>query len=286
MSLHVYGMPVNDFIEEALLEDVGDGDHTSLACIDENAMGKAEVKVKEPGVIAGLALAEQILNYVDTSIKVKLLCVEGKEVESGEVMMSIEGKVLSLLKAERITLNCLQRMSGIATKTRKLAKLIEGTGTKILDTRKTTPNFRRFEKWAVQIGGGNNHRFGLYDMILIKDNHIDASGGIVKAVQRASKYIQEKEMDLKIEIETRNLTEVNEVLHYGNVHRIMLDNFSLTDLRNAVKLIDNRFETEASGSINEETILGVAKTGVNFISVGALTHSYKSLDINMKIERL
>jgi nicotinate-nucleotide pyrophosphorylase (carboxylating) len=286
MSTLVYGLSVNDFIKDALLEDVGDGDHTSLACIDENAIGRASVKVKEPGVIAGLVFADQIFNYIDNTIKVKVLCADGKEVNTGEVVMNVEGKILSLLKAERITLNCLQRMSGIATKTRKLVKLIDGTGTKILDTRKTTPNFRRFEKWAVQIGGGNNHRFGLYDMILIKDNHVDAAGGIANAIEKANRYINRINKDLKIEVETRNLSEVNEVLQHGKVNRILLDNFTISDLDTAVKLIDNRYETEASGSITEDNIRAVAETGVNFISVGALTHSYHSLDINMKIERL
>ena len=189
MSLQIYGLTVEEFIKEALLEDVGDGDHTSLACIDADAIGKALVKVKEAGVIAGLVLADQILNHVDSTFKVKVSCNEGKEVKPGEVVINIEGKVLSLLKAERITLNCLQRMSGIATKVRRLTKLIEGTGAKVLDTRKTTPNFRRFEKWAVQIGGGINHRFGLYDMILIKDNHIEANGGIENVLKKLSQII-------------------------------------------------------------------------------------------------
>lgn len=281
---NLYGLPIREFIEKALEEDVGNGDHTSLAIIQEESRSKAIVKVKEEGVIAGLVLADQILNQVDPTTIVKVLTGEGKQVLPGEEVIHIEGKTRSLLKAERLLLNCMQRMSGIATKTRSLVKLIEGTSARLLDTRKTTPNFRLYEKWAVEIGGGTNHRFGLYDMILIKDNHIDASGGITQAIRRAIGYNKSTGRNLSIEVETRNMDEVEQVLKEGGIQRIMLDNFSINDLADAVKLINRRFETEASGGISESTIRSVAETGVDFISVGALTHSYKSLDISMKIK--
>ena len=282
-ELAYYGLSVREFIENALREDVGDGDQTSLATIPESLVSSAVVKAKEEGVIAGLVLADQILNRVDETIVVKVLVNEGSLVQPGTELMHIGGNTRSLLKAERLLLNCMQRMSGIATKTRSLVKMIEGTSARLLDTRKTTPNFRIFEKWAVELGGGLNHRFGLYDMILIKDNHIDASGGIENALDRANEYLKRTGKDLKIEVETRNIGEVNRVLKHGGVHRIMLDNFSIQDMTSAVKLIQRRFETEASGGITENTIRSVAETGVDFISVGALTHSYKSLDISMKI---
>lgn len=281
---HLYGLSIREFIEKALEEDVGNGDHTSLATIPKDARSKAIVKVKEKGIIAGLVVADQILNQVDSSTVVKVLIGEGAAVMPGVEVIHLEGKTRSLLKAERLLLNCMQRMSGIATKTNALMKLIEGTSARLLDTRKTTPNFRLFEKWAVAIGGGTNHRFGLYDMILIKDNHVDASGGIENAIARTLEYLERTGKDLQIEIETRNLDEVKQVLMQGGVHRIMLDNFSNENLIAAVKLINGRFETEASGGITEGTIRSVAETGVDFISVGALTHSYTSLDINMKIQ--
>ncbi len=283
INYELYGLSIHDFIEHALKEDVGTGDHTSLATIDSKSVSKAVVKVKEEGIIAGLVLADQILNHVDATTKVKVLVNEGDVVSPGQEVIHIEGNTQSLLKAERLLLNCMQRMSGIATKTRALVKMIEGTSARILDTRKTTPNFRLFEKWAVTIGGGVNHRFGLYDMILIKDNHVDACGGIEKAIDNASDYLSRTSFKLKIEIETRNIDEVRRVLKHGNVHRIMLDNFPLVQLEEAVRLINRRFETEASGGITEVTIKPIAETGVDFISVGSLTHSYKSLDINMKI---
>ncbi|MBP6533285.1 MAG: carboxylating nicotinate-nucleotide diphosphorylase, partial [Bacteroidia bacterium] len=224
-----------------------------------------------------------ILNQVDSGLIVKVHVAEGSAVKPGDIVMTVEGKVRSLLTAERLLLNCMQRMSGIATLTNKYVEAIKGTSTKILDTRKTTPNFRIFEKWAVQLGGGNNHRFGLYDMILIKDNHVDASGGIKNAIERANEYILKVGKKLKIEIETRSLEEVNQVLSIGKVDRIMLDNFSPALLKEAIKLIDKKFETEASGGITLDTIRSFAESGVDFISVGALTHSHKSLDISMKI---
>lgn len=278
-----YGLSIPEFIRQALLEDTGDGDHTSLSTIDEKATGLAKVKVKEDGVIAGLVLADQILNQVDSSLKVKVLVSEGAAVKVGDIVMTAEGNVRSLLKAERLLLNCMQRMSGIASLTRKYVDAIAGTNTKVLDTRKTTPNFRVFEKWAVQLGGGVNHRFGLYDMILIKDNHVDAAGGIKPAIEKANAYLKQTGKKLAIEIETRNIKEVMEVLDCGNVQRIMLDNFSPALLKEAVDLIDRRFETEASGGINLKTIRDFALSGVDYISVGALTHSYTSLDISMKI---
>ncbi len=278
-----YGLSIKDFIENALREDVGNGDHTSLSTIPESSLGIANVKVKESGTIAGLVLADQILNQVDPTLKVKVLVAEGSQVKPGDIVMTVEGNTRSLLTAERLVLNCMQRMSGIATLTRKYVDELKGTNTKVLDTRKTTPNFRIFEKWAVHLGGGVNHRFGLYDMILIKDNHVDAAGGIENAIERANEYLKQTGKKLKIEIETRSLEEVNRVLKTGKVDRIMLDNFTPALLKEAIELIDKRFETEASGGITIETIRSFAESGVDYISVGALTHSHKSLDISMKI---
>ena len=278
-----YGLSIKDFIENALREDVGNGDHTSLSTIPESSLGVANVKVKESGIIAGLVLADQILNQVDPTLKVKVLVAEGSQVKPGDIVMTVEGNTRSLLTAERLVLNCMQRMSGIATLTRKYVDELKGTNTKVLDTRKTTPNFRIFEKWAVHLGGGVNHRFGLYDMILIKDNHVDAAGGIENAIERANEYLKQTGKKLKIEIETRSLEEVNRVLKTGKVDRIMLDNFTPALLKEAIELIDKRYETEASGGITIETIRSFAESGVDFISVGALTHSHKSLDISMKI---
>jgi len=278
-----YGLSIKDFIENALREDVGNGDHTSLSTIPESSLGVANVKVKETGIIAGLLLADQILNQVDPTLIVKVLVAEGSQVKPGDIVMNVEGNTRSLLTAERLVLNCMQRMSGIATLTRKYVDELKGTNTKVLDTRKTTPNFRIFEKWAVHLGGGVNHRFGLYDMILIKDNHVDAAGGIENAIERANEYLKQTGKKLKIEIETRSLEEVNRVLKTGKVDRIMLDNFTPALLKEAIELIDKRYETEASGGITIETIRSFAESGVDFISVGALTHSHKSLDISMKI---
>lgn len=278
-----YGLSIADFIAYALKEDVGNGDQTSLACIDPLLKGKAIVRVKENAVIAGLVLADQIFNYVDTTMFVKVLVNEGSMVKQGDAVLEAEGTIQSILKAERLVLNCMQRMSGIATYTRRMVDKIAGTKVKILDTRKTTPNFRLFEKWSVLLGGGHNHRFGLYDMILIKDNHIKACGGITNAIQKGTAYLKKINIPLKIEIETRNLEEVQEVLSCGGIHRIMLDNFSPEKLRVAVTLINNQVETEASGGITLENAADYAASGVDYISVGALTHSIKSIDINMKI---
>lgn len=276
-------MSITEFLQYALAEDQGDGDHTSLSTIDAGSLGKAIVKVKEEGIIAGLVVADQVLNLVDSGFIVKVKVAEGSKVKAGDIVIEIEGRIRSLLRAERLLLNCMQRMSGIATLTRKYVDAVSGTGAEILDTRKTTPNFRLFEKWAVKLGGGTNHRFGLYDMILIKDNHVDAAGGISMAIQKANQYLKESKRNLPIEIETRDLEEVREVLKAGNVQRIMLDNFSTEELKIAVDLIAGKFITEASGGIVLENIRSYAECGVNYISVGALTHSYKSLDISMKL---
>lgn len=278
-----YGLTVDEFIDQALNEDIGDGDHTSLSTIPLDSVGKANVKVKEKGIIAGLEIAQLIFAKVDPKIELKIYTTEGKQVDVGEIVIGANGSVRSLLKAERLVLNCMQRMSGIASLTKKYVTELEGTNTKVLDTRKTTPNFRQFEKLAIKIGGGENHRFGLYDMILIKDNHVDAAGGIKNAILRANEYLGKLDKKLEIEIETRNLEEVNEVIALGKVDRIMLDNFSPAELQKAITMIGGKFETEASGGITLETIRSFAMTGVNYISVGALTHSYKSLDISMKI---
>lgn len=282
-STNYFGLSVSEFIEYALKEDVGDGDHTSLSTIPEGLVGKANVKVKEKGVIAGIELAELIIKTVDPMIQQLIFLKEGADVNPGDIVMTLNGNVRSLLKAERLLLNCMQRMSGIATLTRKYVEAIAGTNCKVLDTRKTTPNFRLYEKMAVELGGGVNHRFGLYDMILIKDNHVDASGGVKNAIESANQYINNSGKLLKIEIETRNLDEVKEVLSIGNVDRIMLDNFTPDLLKEAIAMIDKKYETEASGGITLETIRSFAVTGVDFISVGALTHSHRSLDISMKI---
>ncbi|MBI2269201.1 MAG: carboxylating nicotinate-nucleotide diphosphorylase [Bacteroidetes bacterium] len=271
---------INDFIANSLREDVGDGDHTSIACIPAKVKGKARLLVKENGVIAGIELAKFIVKKVDRNLRIRQLIKDGSTVKPGDVAFTIEGSARSILKAERLILNCMQRMSGIATKTNKLVQLCKGTKAKVIDTRKTTPGLRFLEKWAVKIGGGSNHRFGLYDMILIKDNHIDFAGGIEKAIEAANKY--QKKKKLKIEIEARNMTEVKQILTAGKVQRIMLDNFPISDLKRAVKLINRKYETEASGGITEKNIRNYALCGVDYISIGALTHSVKSLDLSLK----
>lgn len=280
-----YGLSPDEFIKMALAEDLGDGDQTSLSTIDEGKKAIAKVKVKEDGIIAGIPVAVQILQCVDKALKVKIYTNDGATVFNGNIVMEIEGNVRSLLQAERLLLNCMQRMSGIATLTRKFVDAIKGTSAEILDTRKTTPNFRHFEKLAVRAGGGINHRFGLYDMILIKDNHVDASGGITNALLKAQEYLLKTGKKLSIEIETRNIAEVEEVMKSNIAKRIMLDNFETEDLTKAVKIINKKFETEASGGITLSNAYSYAATGVDYISVGALTHSYKSLDISMKISK-
>ncbi|RFZ85633.1 carboxylating nicotinate-nucleotide diphosphorylase [Mucilaginibacter terrenus] len=277
---------IHQFIVKALSEDVGDGDHTSLATIEAGTKGKAKLLVKDTGVLAGVELALAIFEEVDPNLQVDVLLNDGAEVKPKDIAFTVEGDAQSILKAERLVLNCMQRMSGIATKTREITDLLEGTNTKVLDTRKTTPGMRYLEKWAVRIGGGVNHRIGLYDMILIKDNHVDYSGGIRQAIENANNYLKETGKKLAIEIEVRNLEELEEVLQTGNVNRIMLDNFSFDNLRQAVGMIEGRYTTEASGGITEENIKDYANCGVDYVSVGALTHSVKSLDLSLKAVKL
>lgn len=275
-------MTVQDFISNALAEDIGSGDHTSLACIPPNANSKAHLLVKENGILAGIEIAKQIFKQVDETLTITVFINDGEAVTKGDVAFHVEGKAQSILKAERLVLNCMQRMSGIATSTKAVVTKLSGLPTKVLDTRKTTPCMRLLEKMAVKIGGGENHRFGLYDMIMIKDNHSDYAGGVVKAIVAANAYLKQHQLNLKIEVEARNLAEVNLILSTGNIHRIMLDNFSIADLKTAVALIDGKYETEASGGITIETIRDYALCGVDYISVGALTHSVKSMDLSLK----
>ena len=278
---------LRNLIRLALLEDIGDGDHSSLSSVPANAVKKARLLVKQEGVLAGVEFAkiifeETALQYSHKSLKIDVLLSDGSYVKIGDVAFTVEGSAQLILKAERLVLNIMQRMSGIATYARQMSDLIKDLPTKLLDTRKTTPNFRLFEKMAVEIGGAVNHRMGLYDMIMLKDNHVDYAGGIEAAITGARKYLRETGRDLKVEIETRNLQEVDEVLRVGQVDIIMLDNFSLDNLREAVKRIGGRFETEASGNINEKTLRAVAETGVDGISSGALTHQARSLDLSLK----
>ncbi|MCY4779690.1 carboxylating nicotinate-nucleotide diphosphorylase [Sphingobacterium sp. UT-1RO-CII-1] len=270
------------FVELALEEDVRDGDHTSLATIIENTEGEAELLVKEAGVLAGVSVGEEILRIIDSSLVVEILIEDGAKVLPGNIAMRIKGKVHSILKSERLVLNVMQRMSGIATRTSVYMDCVEGTKAKVLDTRKTTPLLRFLEKEAVLIGGGSNHRFGLFDMILIKDNHVDYAGGIAEALSSVQDYKRKKGLEIPVEIEVRNFEELDAVLMNGNVDRVMLDNFTPADVKQAVDLIDGRLVTEASGGITLDTIRAYALTGVDFISVGALTHSVKSLDLSLK----
>lgn len=269
-------------IQLALQEDIGAGDHTTLACIPEAAMGKAQLLVKDPGVLCGVDVARQIFELFDSGMKFVPALKDGDRIQPGDVAFEVEGKVRTILQCERLVLNFMQRMSGIATRTAFYVSLIEGSNATILDTRKTTPNMRMLEKMAVKTGGGQNHRMGLYDMVMIKDNHADFAGGHVKAIQKTLAYLKENGLDLKIEVEVRNSDELQQVLDFGHIHRIMLDNFSIEDLAAAVRRIDGRYETEASGGITEDTIRQIAFTGVDFISVGALTHHVKSLDLSLK----
>lgn len=273
---------LNAFIKAAFLEDVGEGDHSTLASIPINKIGKAKLIIKENGIVAGLELAQMIFEYHDPTLTVNLMMKDGQEVVEGDIGLVVEGKAASILTTERLILNCMQRMSGIATKTHSYNKLIAHTHAKILDTRKTTPNFRMLEKWAVSLGGGQNHRFALYDMIMLKDNHIDFAGGIHKAIEATLNYLKLKNLDLKIEVETRNLDEVKEVLEVGGVDFIMLDNMDYKTMKAAVNLIGDKIKTEASGGISEETVKAVAECGVDYISIGALTHHIKSMDISLK----
>ncbi|HLT08680.1 MAG TPA: carboxylating nicotinate-nucleotide diphosphorylase [Cyclobacteriaceae bacterium] len=270
------------FIQSAFKEDIGDGDHSTLAAIPAYKEGKAKLLIKEDGIIAGLELARMIFEYYDPSLKVDVLLQDGQEVKKGDVGLIVAGKAASILTTERLMLNCMQRMSGIATKTFQYNQLISHTKAQLLDTRKTTPNFRMLEKWAVALGGGENHRFALYDMIMLKDNHIDFAGGIQPAIEATHRYLKAKNLNLKIEVETRNLEEVETVLQVGGIDFIMLDNMDYQTMKEAVALVNGRYKTEASGGISEETLKDVAECGVDYISVGALTHHIKSMDISLK----
>lgn len=274
---------LNDkLIDLAFSEDIGDGDHTTLCCIPDDEMGKSQLIIKENGILAGIRVAQQVFNRFDPTMKEEVLIEDGTPVKPGDVAMIVSGKVRSLLQTERLMLNIMQRMSGIATMTSKYVKKLEGTNTRILDTRKTTPGMRMMEKEAVKIGGGVNHRIGLFDMILLKDNHIDFAGGIDAALDKCHQYLKDKGLDLKIEIEVRSFDELQQVLNHGGVDRIMLDNFNTEDTKKAVAMINHRYETESSGGITYDTIRDYAECGVDFISVGALTHSVKGLDMSFK----
>lgn len=269
-------------IDLAFAEDIGDGDHTTLCCIPETAMGKSHLLIKEDGILAGVEVAKRVFARFDPEMKVEVLIGDGAHVRKGDIAMVVSGKVRSLLQTERLMLNIMQRMSGIATMTNKYVERLKGTNTHVLDTRKTTPGLRMLEKHAVKIGGGMNHRIGLFDMILLKDNHIDFAGGIANAINRCHEYLREKGLDLKIEIEVRNFDELRQAMECGGINRIMLDNFSVADTRKAVEMVAGRFETESSGGITFDTIRDYAECGVDFISVGALTHSVKGLDMSFK----
>lgn len=269
-------------ITNALREDIGDGDHSSLACIPESAQGKAKLLVKDNGIIAGVEFAKMVFRAVDKNLKVKTFIEDGSEVKFGDIVFHVSGSSQSILKAERLVLNSMQRMSAIATKTKKYVDLLKGTNTKILDTRKTTPGFRACEKWAVKIGGGENHRFALYDMIMLKDNHNDFAGGITNAINKTKQYLKDNNKDLKIIVEARNLNEIGEILQSEGIYRILIDNFNFEDTKKAVELIGTKCLTESSGNINENTIRQYAECGVNYISSGALTHSVYNMDLSLK----
>lgn len=273
---------LNLIIQNAIREDVGDGDHSSLACIPKEATGKAKLLVKDNGIIAGVEFAKMVFNYVDANLQVETFINDGEKVNYGDVVFHVSGSSQSILKAERLVLNSMQRMSAIATKTNSYVQLLEGTSTKILDTRKTTPGFRACEKWAVKIGGGENHRFALYDMIMLKDNHNDFAGGITNAINKTKEYLKQNNKDLKIIVEARNLDEIKEILQSDGIYRILIDNFNFEDTKKAVELIGTKCLTESSGNINEKTIRQYAECGVNYISSGALTHSVYNMDLSLK----
>ena len=275
-------MLIEDLLKQALQEDIQDGDHSSLACIPAEATGNCHLLVKQAGIIAGIEVAKQVFNMVDSRLNFNQLLNDGDTIKPGDIAFTIEGSRQSLLKGERLALNYMQRMSGIATETKAYVNLISHTKSKLLDTRKTTPNNRVFEKLAVKIAGGENHRFGLYDMIMLKDNHIDFAGGISNAIIQTQDYLKKNNLNLKIEIEVRDINELNQVLAAGRIDRIMLDNFSIEDTKHALELINGKYETESSGGIDKENIVKYAETGVDFISVGALTHQIKSLDLSLK----
>lgn len=281
-----YKKQLDILIKNALLEDMGDGDHSTLSCIDPGAKGKAVLKIKEAGVLAGLGVAESIFKYVEPDAVFIPFKKDGDPMQFGELAFEVQAKIHTILACERLVLNCMQRMSGITTLTGKYLQMLKGYKTKLLDTRKTTPNFRLLEKEAVRIGGGINHRFGLYDMIMLKDNHIDYCGGIVPAIEKANEYLRKKGLDLKIEIETRSIEDVKTVLSNGNIHRIMLDNFTVVEITEALELINGKYETEASGGINLENIREYAATGVDYISSGAIIHQAKSADLSLKAQLL
>ncbi|TYA56036.1 carboxylating nicotinate-nucleotide diphosphorylase [Formosa maritima] len=269
-------------VANAIREDVGDGDHSSLACIPATATGKAKLLVKDKGVIAGVEFAKKVFHYIDKNLILETLIEDGSQVKYGDIVFYVEGSSQSILKAERLVLNAMQRMSAIATKTKQFVNLLEGTGTKILDTRKTTPGIRALEKWAVKIGGGENHRFALYDMVMLKDNHIDFAGGITNAINKTKTYLKETNKDLKIIVEARNLDEIKEILQSDGIYRILIDNFNFEDTRKAVALIGDTCLTESSGGINEKTVRKYAECGVDYISSGALTHSVYNMDLSLK----
>ncbi|MGG6230810.1 carboxylating nicotinate-nucleotide diphosphorylase [Tenacibaculum sp. SDUM215027] len=282
ISKEQFNKELDLIITNAIREDIGDGDHTSLSCIPADAKGKAKLLVKDEGVIAGVAFAKMVFNYVDPELEVETLINDGETVKYGDIVFYVSGKSQSILMAERLVLNAMQRMSAIATKTKFFADLLEGTKTKVLDTRKTTPGIRALEKWAVKIGGGENHRFALYDMVMIKDNHIDFAGGITQAITKTKKYLAEKGLDIKIIVEARSLEEIEEILQNEGVYRILIDNFNYEDTRKAVAMIGDTCLTESSGGINEKTIREYAECGVDFISSGALTHSVYNMDLSLK----
>ena len=273
---------VDRLIDLSFAEDIGDGDHTTLCCIPEDAMGKSKLLIKEDGILAGVEIAKEVFHRFDPTMQVEVFMGDGSKVKKGDVAMIVTGKVRSLLQTERLMLNIMQRMSGIATMTSKYVERLEGTHTRVLDTRKTTPGMRMLEKQAVKIGGGCNHRIGLFDMILLKDNHVDFSGGIANAISRCHEYLKEKGLDLKIEIEVRNFEELKQAMDCGGIDRIMLDNFSVEDTKKAVEIVGGKYETESSGGITFDTLRDYAECGVDFISVGALTHSVKGLDMSFK----
>ena len=273
---------VDRLIDLSFAEDIGDGDHTTLCCIPADAMGRSRLIIKEDGILAGVEVAKEVFRRFDPEMQVEVIMPDGTPVKKGDIAMIVSGRVRSLLQTERLMLNIMQRMSGIATMTARYVKRLEGTGTRVLDTRKTTPGMRMLEKQAVKIGGGCNHRIGLFDMILLKDNHVDFAGGIINAIDRCHQYLEEKGLNLKIEIEVRSFDELQQVLDHGGVDRIMLDNFSVSDTKKAVDIINHRFETESSGGITFDTIRDYAEQGVDFVSVGALTHSVKGLDMSFK----
>ena len=282
ISAEDFQREIDLIIANALREDIGDGDHSSLACIPQSAAGKAKLLVKDQGILAGVAFARQVFATVDPDLEIEVELQDGSAVHFGDIAFYVSGSAQSILKAERLVLNGMQRMSAVATKTNRYVRLLEGTKTQILDTRKTTPGIRALEKWAVRIGGGVNHRFALYDMVMLKDNHIDFAGGITTAIDKTKAYLKQHHKDLKIIVEARDLKEVEEILNAGGIHRILLDNFSLEDTREAVQQIGNKCQSESSGGITEKTLRSYAECGVTYVSSGALTHSVSNMDLSLK----